>query len=137
MKNVKMVQIALFLFGTIGVVVGGALLITPIDFEASADIQFYEQTSLLSEIRSYGSVVLAGGIIVLIGAFTEKMRGVALVTSVVFYGAIGSTRIFSFVVDGRPSATLVSATIAELAIACIASIFLLFYYKKRKATTFG
>lgn len=119
MKKIKFIRIALFLFGTIAIGIGGALLFFPVSFEASAGIILGKNIGLLSEIRAYGSLILSGGIIILLGAFTNRLLPISIGLSSLFYLSIAVSRIISMVMDGVPSQTLVLATITETIIGLI------------------
>ena len=125
MKNFEFVRIALILFGLIGILIGGALLFAPITFESSAGIMLDDNISLLSEIRSYGGMVLSGGVIILLGAFIPSLTYTSLVIASLLYLSIGISRIFAIAVDGIPSGSLVSAMIAEIVIGGICVLMLL------------
>ena len=119
MKKIKFIRIALFLFGSIAIGIGGALLFFPIPFQASAGIILDENIGLLSEMRAYGSLILSSGIIILSGAFTNRLLSLSIGLSCLFYLSIAVSRIISMVMDGIPTQTLVSATIAETMIGLI------------------
>ena len=131
MKNLRIERIVLVVFGTIGTVIGIALLFFPILFESSAGIELNNKISLLSEIRAYGGVILTSGIVIVMGAFISKLTYSSLAFSSLLYLAIGFSRIISIILDGIPAEVLVSATIAELFIG-FTSLFLLFRMAKKK-----
>lgn len=130
MKKIKFIRIALFSFGTIAIGIGGALLFFPVSFEASAGIVLDENTGLLSEIRAYGSLILSGGIIILLGAFINRLLSLSIGLSSLFYLSIAISRIISMSMDGIPSQTLVLATITETIIGLI-SLYMFLMIGKR------
>lgn len=129
MRKSNSVKILLMVSGVIGGAVGGALLVSPVAFEASAGIKLGDNISLLSEIRSSGGAILSTGFIVLWGAFVPKLRYVALLLSTSFYLSYGLSRVFSMVVDGLPNESLVVVTAFEIIIGTIS--FILFQKQKK------
>lgn len=128
MKKVKLVKAFLILAGLIGVVIGAALLFTPIAFEASAGIDLENNTNLLSEIRAPGAALLLGGCFIIAGAFHAQWRFISLVLTCLFYLSYGIGRLYSGLIDGIPGETLIFATIIELGIGCL-GLYLFFSLK--------
>lgn len=130
----KLTTLFLLFSGSIGIIIGTSLLFNPIDFEASADIPIANNINLLSEIRSSGGTLLAAGIVMLWGAFSLKVTQTALIISSLFYLAYGIARSISMVIDGIPSSSLVSVTIAELIIGTL-SVLLLQNFRAKNLTS--
>lgn len=131
MQKAKLIRIALFLFGIIAIVIGGALLLFPVEFESSSGIILDQDVNLLSEMRAYGGMLLFGGIIILLGAFMEKLMHVSIGVSCFLYLSIGLSRLFGMLLDGMPAHALVLATILELVIGGI-SLYIFLKAEKQK-----
>ncbi len=114
MEKINFIQISLFLFGAIAIVIGGALLVVPVSFEASAGIDLDNNISLLSEIRAYGGMTFFSGIIILLGAFFSKLLRLSLGLSALLYLSLGLSRLVGLLVDGIPSQILITALILEI-----------------------
>lgn len=134
MKKNNLTRGFLGLSGIIGIAIGGALLFFPVAFEASAGITLDHNISLLSEIRAYGGIILAGGIVIALGAFITNLMCLSITLSSLFYLSIGLSRLWGILVDGIPAEALVTATIAEIIIGLV-SVYLMFSMKKLKHTT--
>lgn len=119
MQNSKFIRFILFLFGAIAIGIGFALLFFPIAFETSAGIFLDKNISLLSEIKAYGGIILSSGVIILLGAFINRLLPLSIGLSSLLYLSIGISRILSMFIDGIPTQTLVLATIAEITIGLI------------------
>ena len=119
MQKIKFIRLALILFGIIGIGIGSALLFFPVAFESSVGIVLAADSSLLSEMRAFGGILLVGGIIIMFGAFNSKITYLSLVLACLLYLSIGLSRLVGMIVDGMPSESLVSATIVELIIGAI------------------
>ena len=128
MQKSRLTQIIVFISSLIALLIGGALLFTPISFEATANIVLPKDPSLLSEIRAYGGVIIASGVIIMRGVIKPAFMGVSLSICSIIYLSIGISRLVSLLVDGTPSDPIITATIVEFAIGFICTALLL---KKR------
>lgn len=124
MKNVNVIRTVLIIGGIIGIFVGGAQLLMPVTFQASAGIVLGDNVNLLSETRATGGTLLMAGIVIISGAFISGMMYISMVFSTLFYLSYGISRALSMLVDGMPGETLVIATIAEIIIGLI-SLYLM------------
>lgn len=135
MEKSKLVKALLVVAGISGIVIGGALLFNPVAFEASAGISLgKENINLLSEVRAPGGALLAGGILILLGAFISKLTQTSVVLASLFYLSYGFSRILSMVVDGVPTTSLVMATVVEIIIGML-SVSILFAFRKQQQRT--
>lgn len=133
MKNSIVLKVILVISGLIGVVVGGAILLTPVAFHAASGIELGGNTSLLNEIRAPGGALLASGILILSGAFLTELTFTSIVLSTLLYLSYGLSRIISMVADGKPAETLMQATVLEIIIGLVCAFALVKYRKKRIA----
>lgn len=133
MKNVRAIRILLLLAGIIGLIIGGAQLLIPVSFEASAGIEPGNNSSLLSEIRAAGGTLFTAGIVIIRGAFFSGKMYLALIFSTVFYLSYGFARAFSVLMDGIPAESLVIAMITEIIIGVLS--FIAWYGWRKKVPT--
>ena len=130
MKSSIYLKVLLFIAGLIGFSIGVALLFFPIAFEASAGIHLKQNDySLLSEIRSSGGTLIVFGTVILMGAFKPSLTKISLQTAILLYFAYGFSRLYSIIVDGIPSQTILNAAISEIVIGAICTIF---YFKNKE-----
>ncbi len=111
-----MLSAFLFLSGSLGAAIGAALLLIPVSFEASAGVNLAVDPSLLSEVRAPGGALLALGGLTLAGAFVPRLAPTSLLVATLVYLSYGASRALGFVLDGRPSASIVAAMVAEIAV---------------------
>ncbi len=114
----------LVIAGLLLVAIGGAIFLFPHAFHGSNGIELSDNPNLLSEIRAPGGLLLASGMTMLLGAFRQPLRNVALQLSVLIYGSFGVSRLVSMGIDGMPSSSIVAATLVE-AVVAIAGMFVL------------
>jgi len=119
MKNSKSLKAILFISGIIAVIIGGSILFMPAAFYAINSINLAGNISLLNEIRASGGALLASGLLILSGAFVNKMTFTSTLLASLLYIAYGLSRMLSFGLDGMPSDGLVEAAILEIFIGII------------------
>ncbi|AUP78573.1 DUF4345 domain-containing protein [Flavivirga eckloniae] len=130
MEKSKLVKALLIASGIIGIFIGGSLLFVPVAFQASAGIDLEGNINLLSEVRAPGGTLLIAGILILSGAFMARLTYGSVLLTCLFYLSYGVSRVFSVIIDGMPSSSLIGATIIELVIGG-ASLYVLVYYRKK------
>ena len=131
MKGPIVYKIVLCIAGIIAIGIGGAILISPIDFFASNQIDIGNNASLLSEIRAPAGALLACGILILSGVFVSKLTYTSLIVSSLVYLSYGISRIIGIKIDGMPSDSLVYAAVFEIFIGLVCMFFLLKYTHKQ------
>jgi len=122
--NRFLAQIVLLLAGLILSVIGAAILVAPHALFAKNGVTLGSDPSLLSDIRAPGGLLLASGVVVLLGALRHSMRRQALMLAAMVYGAFGVSRLLAMAIDGAPSESLLWATGTELFLAasCVVSL---------------
>jgi hypothetical protein len=130
MKNSKVLKTILIISGLIASGFGAAILFTPVAFYASYGIELGGNFSLLNEIRAPGGALMASGILIISGAFVDKLSFTAAVASTLLYLSYGLSRVMSIAVDGMPVEGLVQAAILEIAIG-LACVFALIKYREK------
>ena len=131
MKNSKVLKTILIISGLIASGIGVAILFAPAAFYAIYGIELGSDVSLLNEIRAPGAALLASGILIISGAFVEKLAFTAVVVSTLLYLSYGLSRVMSIAIDGMPVEGLVQAAILEIIIG-LACVFALVIYRGKK-----
>lgn len=131
MKNSKVLKTLLIISGLIASGIGAAILFAPVAFYATYGIELGGNFSLLNEIRAPGGALLASGILILAGAFVEKLSFTAVVVSTLLYLSYGLSRVLSIAIDGIPVVELVQAAVLEIVIG-LACVFALVRYRENQ-----
>lgn len=121
MEIIKIVILSLA--GLMLLFVGTMRLINPIKtYSKNSGIELENNVNLLNEMRGVSSLMLCGGIIILLGTFIPVLTFTSFtVASLIFIGfAIG--RLISIAVDGKPNKQITQGIIFELVLVT-ASIF--------------
>ncbi|WP_170154019.1 DUF4345 family protein [Actinoplanes italicus] len=107
--------------GLVIVLIGGASLIAPVWFREANGIRIEAGAALLSETRAAGALLLAVGVVVLLGAFVPRLTRTAAAAGAIGYLATVLARLVGLAVDGSPGGSLLFAAAVELALglACL------------------
>lgn len=127
MKNSRVLKTVLFIAGLIGVGIGSAILFFPVAFHATSGITIGNDISLLNEIRAPGGVLLAIGILIILGAVYEKLTFTATIVATFVYLSYGLSRIVSIMLDGFPSSALIQVMVFEIVVGLLCGFLLLRY----------
>ena len=127
MKNSKVIKTILIISGLIASGIGAAILFTPVEFYTTYGIALGGNFSLLNEIRAPGGALLTSGILIISGAFVDKLAFTAIVVSSLLYLSYGLSRVMSITIDGMPAEALVQAAVLEI-ITGLACVFALVKY---------
>jgi len=131
MKNSKMLKTILIISGLIASGVGAAILFSPVAFYATYGIELGSNFSLLNEIRAPGGALLAIGILIISGAFVDRLAFTAVVVSTLMYLSYGLSRVMSIAIDGIPAEGLVQAAVLEI-VTGLVCIFALVKYRGKQ-----
>lgn len=112
-------KVILFFAGLIITMIGGIILLWPVDYFAMNGIDIGGNSTLLNEVRAQGGALLAAGIVVIVGAFVPKLTFTSALTSVLVYLSYGLSRILSMAVDGLPITSLIIVAVLEITIGLI------------------
>jgi len=129
MKNSNVVKTVLILSGLIASGIGGAIVFDPVIFYATYGIELAGNNSLFNEIRAPGGALLASGILIMLGAFVDKLTFTSVVVSTLIYLSYGLSRILSIAIDGMPAEGLVQAAVLEIVIGLVC-VFVLVKYRE-------
>ncbi len=107
--------VVLSLSGLLLLFVGLMRLSNPIKtFLNSSGIKLENDVNLLNEIRGLSSVMLCGGIIILLGTLVPQLTTSSFVVATLLFLGFAIGRLFSMSVDGKPNKLLVQGLIFEL-----------------------
>lgn len=135
MKNSKILKAILIVTGLIGAVIGAGIVLTPTTMMALNGIDPGGNINLLNEYRSPGGALLAGGILVVLGAFVARLTFTSTVLATLFYLSYGFARLFSIAVDGQPAEGLVIVAVLEIMIGLVCAFALARYREDDAALT--
>ena len=131
MKNSKALKTILISSGLVAAGIGASILFSPAAFYATYDIVLGNDVNLLNEIRAPGAALLAIGILIMSGAFVEKLTFTSIVVSTLVYLSYGLSRVMSIAIDGMPVEGLVQAAALEIIIGVV-SIFAFIKFRKQQ-----
>lgn len=114
MKFPSLLQLVLWVSGGVALVIGGAILLSPVSFYQSYQIVLPDSVELRSELRATASLLLLAAMVMLAGALSVAHRTLALWVAIGFYGAFVFGRLISALFDGAPAAALTAAWAVEL-----------------------
>ena len=129
MKNSKVLKTILFISGLIASAIGATILFSPGAFYASYGIALGDNVSLLNEIRASGGALLTTGLLIMSGAFVDKLAFTSVVVATLLYLSYGLSRVMSLAIDGMPVEGIVQAAVLEIVIG-LACIFALVQYSE-------
>jgi hypothetical protein len=107
--------------GLVIVLIGGASLVAPVWFRETNGIRVEAGAALLSETRAAGALLLAVGVVVVLGAFVPRLARTSAAAGAIGYLATVLARVVGLAVDGSPGGSLLFATVVEsaLGLACL------------------
>jgi peptidoglycan/LPS O-acetylase OafA/YrhL len=109
----RYVRATLAIAGGVAVAIGAAITLVTRSF---IDIDGDPSADLLSETRAPAGAILAIGVFMLVAAVRQRHLATAAWMATLLYLGYGLARAAGLIIDGWPSATIVAATIVELAI---------------------
>jgi len=130
MKNSNVIKTVLIFSGLISSGIGGAILFNPVSFYAAHDIELAGNISLFNEIRAPGGALLTSGILIMLGAFVDKLTFTSVVVASLLYLSYGLSRILSIAIDGMPAEGLVQAAVFEIVVGLVC-VFVLVKYREK------
>ncbi len=116
------IQIALLLVsGTLLILIGIFIVVSPIDFYGSNNIDLGANVSLLNELKAPAGLLLAAGFFMISAIFVRSKTDTALRLAALIYLSYAVSRFVSMAFDGIPASGLVIATALEatIGLACL------------------
>ena len=106
-------------------VIGMSIIVSPVVFYGSYNINIGDNVSLLSELKAPAGLLLVAGVFMVYAIFDKTKRDVALGLAVLIYLSYAASRAVSMVWDGVPASGLVLATAIEAIIGLTCLVLLL------------
>ena len=117
--------VILSLSGLLLFFVGTMRLINPIKtYLKNSGIKLENDVNLLNEMRGVSSVMLFGGIIILLGTIIPKLTITSFVVATLILIGFAIGRLLGIVIDGKPNKLIVQGLVSELVLGA-ANIFCL------------
>jgi len=132
MKKFALLKTILVLSGLVASGIGVSILISPFSFYAGYGLALGGNVSLLNEVRASGGALLASGILIISGAFVDKLTFTAALIAALLYLSYGLSRVMSIAVDGMPSEGLILAAAFEITTGLVCVFALVGYREKGK-----
>ncbi|MCP4320221.1 MAG: DUF4345 domain-containing protein [Hyphomicrobiales bacterium] len=129
MKNSIILKAILLVSGVIATGIGATILFVPVTFYASYGIDLGGNVSLLNELKAPALAMLAGGILIMSGAFLARLTHISIVVAAFLYLSFGLSRLLSMAMDGMPAEGLVQAAALEIVVG-LACVFALVKYRE-------
>ena len=130
MRNSNVLKAVLFLSGLLLILVGVEMLFDPDNMLGKHGININGNISLLNELKGHGGVLLGCGILILLGAFFNKLSYTSILVSVVVYLSFAIGRVIGILVDGFPSEGLIIALALEFIFGLL-GLFCFFKYREK------
>ena len=134
MKKSKVLKGILIVLGLLLIVIGLWRLFDPITFFENSGLVLSNEAGLLSEARATGGAVLGFGIVVLMGAFNQRLSYTSTITALVVFLGFGIARLIGFSLDGNPGEGVIQGIIVEFVLGLLA-VFALFKYREKSSIT--
>ena len=128
MRTSKVLKAILIVLGLLLIGIGLWRLFDPIGFFQNSGITLDNQAGLLSEARATGGAVVGFGLLILLGAFIQKLSYTSTIAAIVLFLGFGVARLIGFAMDGNPGDGVIQGIIIEFIFGLIA-VFALFKYR--------
>ena len=108
--------VVLIISGLLLFVVAGVLrLINPIkNYFKNTGIKIENEVNLLSEVRGMSSLMMFGGILILLGTIIPELTITSFIVAILIFFGYAIGRLISIVIDGKPNKLLITGLISEL-----------------------
>jgi len=130
MRTPKVLKAILIVLGLLLIGIGLWRLLDPIGFFQNSGITLDNQAGLLSEARATGGAVVGFGLLILLGAFIQKLSYTSTIAAIVLFLGFGVARLIGFAMDGNPGDGVIQGIIIEFVCGLIA-VFALFKYREK------
>jgi hypothetical protein len=124
-KKLAITQKAVLLVaGSLLILIGSFIMISPVDFYASNSIELGANVSLLNELKAPAGLLLTAGLYMIGAIFLRSQVDTALSLAALMYLSYAASRIVSMLFDGVPTAGLVQAVTLEtvVGLACLGAL---------------
>lgn len=113
MEILKIVMLSIS--GLLLLTVGTLRLVNPIkNYLKKSGIKLEKEVNLLNEVRGVSSVMMCGGIIILLGTIIPKITTASFVVAILIFLGFAIGRLISMRLDGKPNKLIIQGLISEL-----------------------
>ncbi len=130
MKNSIILKGILILLGLLLTIFGSWRLFDPIAFFENSGLVLSNEVGQLSEARGTGGVVLGFGLVIILGAFNQRLTYTSTISATVIFLGFGVARLIGFGLDGNPGEGPLQGMIFEFVFGLLALFALLKYREK-------
>jgi len=120
MKKSKVLEWILTILGALLIILGLWRLINPIAFFEFSGLVLSADAGLLSEARATGGAVVGLGLLIVLGAFKEKLTYTSTITAIVVFFGFGIARVIGVIIDGNPGSMVIQGLVSEFVAGLIA-----------------
>ena len=118
--------VTLSISGLLLLTVGTLRISNPIkNYSKNSGIKLENEVNLLNEVRGVSSVMLFGGIIILLGTIIPELTITSFVVAILILIGFAIGRLLSIGLDGKPNKLIAKGLISELILGAV-NIFCLF-----------
>ena len=90
-------------------------LINPIEnYSKNSGIKIENEVNMLSEVRGMSTLMLLGGIIIMLGTIIPELTLTSFIVAIMLFGGYAIGRLISFGVDGKPNKLIIVGLVSEL-----------------------
>eukprot|EP01084_Bolivina_argentea_P110077 196613_1 len=129
------VTVILCIVGLVPTFAGGFRFLSPISallkglgITLFKDEESYD-VGLVNEITGTGGHLCAAGIVIVVGAFVEKLTSTSIIVAFIVFWGFAIARIFRMCFDGNPGKGVIQGLIIELVLGLLAIIAMVFHCK--------
>ncbi len=95
-------------------------LINPIkNYWKNSEIKIENEVNMLSEVRGMSTLMLLGGIVIMLGAVIPELTLTSFVVAILLFGGYAIGRLISFGVDGKPGKMIIIGLGSEVFFTCL------------------
>jgi uncharacterized protein DUF4345 len=112
--------VTLSISGLLLLTVGTLRLINPIkNYLKNSGIRLDKEVNLLNEVRGVSSVMMCGGILILLGTIISELTMTSFVVATLIFLGFAIGRLLSIRLDGKPNKLIVQGLISELVLGTV------------------
>ena len=90
-------------------------LINPIEnYWKNSGIKIENEVNMLSEVRGMSTVMLLGGIVILLGTIIPELTPTSFIVAILLFGGYAIGRLLSFGIDGKPNKMIIIGLVSEV-----------------------
>jgi hypothetical protein len=106
----------LIVSGAILILIGSSIILSPVNFYGSYDIDLRMNNSLLNELKASAGLLLVAALFMIGATFARSRIDIALKLAALIYLSYAASCIVSMLFDGVPASGLIMATAFEVLI---------------------